>query len=589
MQYSSRLVVLDSADDAVVISNLVGCLDPACTHVNTEDPVVHFSLETWTDGIVRVHEQSPKNRPPLLNVLDYNLDDGYYLWRKVATIGLQDAVPIELDHYASYNVDNYKPHKYFDHWTRLFELIPSDSIVKCSDIFSGAYFGGISGINATQTLQRYSQLTNDTNFSCAMNDSIWFSPACRHNTSECVPLILQYYLDFAMQRAHFLNMPLAIIMVEAGAAYDQGPFKDAVHLGAFLFHTFLPNDNLFDAEGDLPILLNLPRRNDHDQAAGIFVTGREGLKARNYGWRGLKAAGPYVHFFASSYNLADHDVAGFMRQVRELKLAGLDPDAAAWEVACGWVRANAEMWQDWVPAICPPGQVSDASLTECLPCPTGSSCPGGTEDPSPCPPAFYCPPNASRLEPCPQGRVAPGAGLAAGPEGCSECVAGGWKVGGGCVPSVALVFAIAVPLFCLVGVAKVARRACLPEEEEAVRRGVREIRRRLEIRRRDGYVVGGEWVPVWLWWRREALVFLRHAHVKAAVHLALLRWHPQASFLPPSPSCRVRSNLLARLHPSLHLPLGDTPSQQPSSLPHNGARVHVPDPYSGAEWLGRRE
>jgi hypothetical protein len=340
---------------------------------------------------------------------------------------------------------------------------------------------------------------------------------------------LLYYFDYDMQRAHFLNMPLAVVMVVAGPTYDQGAFIDAVHQGTFLFHTFLPNDNLFDEDGNPPTLLNLPRRNDFEQANGIFVSGREGLKAHNYGWRGLKEAGPYVHFFTSSYNLRDHDVSGFMRQIRALKLAGRDPDAAAWEVACGWVRANKATWQDWVPAICPVGQVSDASLTECLPCPTGSSCPGGTVSPSPCPPTSYCPPNASRPEPCPAGRVAPGVGGAAGPEGCSECASGGTKVGGACVPSVALVFAIAVPVLCLAAAAAVARRACLPEEEAAVRRGEWELRRRLEIRRRDGYVVGGEWAPVWMWWRREALVFLRRAHVKAAVYLSLLRQAPLAS------------------------------------------------------------
>jgi hypothetical protein len=88
---------------------------------------------------------------------------------------------------------------------------------------------------------------------------------------------------------------------------------------------------------------------------------------------------------------------------------------------------------------------------------------------------------------------------------------------------VALVFAIAVPVLCLIAGAEVARRAWLPEEEATIRHGVEEIRRRLEIRRQDGYVVDGEWVPVWMWWRREGLVFLKRAHVKAAVNLALLR------------------------------------------------------------------
>jgi hypothetical protein len=517
MQYESQLVAFDTIDDTTIVSGLVGCFEQTCENVEAGDhPAVHFTLETVDEGMMRVVKLAPKIRPSLLNVLDYNLDEGYYLWGKVVKEGLQDPTPIRLDSYVSYNADNFKPHTHFDHWMRLFELIPPESIVQCSNIFSGIYDGGLSGINATQT---YSQLTNDSNFSCGMNDSIWFSPACRHNTTECVPLLVAYNIDYAMQRAHFLNMPLAVMLVDFEVEYNLEAFLKAVLRGNFLFTYFQPNDALFDAEGNPPVLLKLPRHNDYEYANGIFVTGRDGRKAHNYGWRGLKAAGPYVHFFLSGYNLADHDVAGFIREFRALKLAGRDPDGAAWEVACGWVRANAATWQAWIPAICPPGQVSDASLMECLPCPTGSSCPGGTTGPSPCPP----------------GRIAPDGGGAVGPEGCSECLVGGVMVGGACVSSVALAFAIAGAMLCLIGGAEAARRGCLSEEEATIRRGVEEIRRRLEIRRRDGYVLDGEWVPVWMWWRREALVFLKRAHVKAAVHLALLRLPPTpVDHLPPS-------------------------------------------------------
>ncbi len=98
--------------------------------------------------------------------------------------------------------------------------------------------------------------------------------------------------------------------------------------------------------------------------------------------------------FVSRIDLTDQDMGDLMLASRLLK----DADAAAAPVgaaplgvgglaagelaqsqsravACAWVRGAKSVWAAWVPAICPPGQVADSTLSRsvlarpCLPAP----------------------------------------------------------------------------------------------------------------------------------------------------------------------------------------------------------------------------
>jgi hypothetical protein len=479
-----------------------------------------------------VESMAPQYRPVLLNVLDYNLDDGYFLWNSVVNAGKEGTPSLVLTDYLSYDAKYFRPHVHFDHWMRLYELIPISSMVKCRDIFAGAHPYGLSGTN--QSLLLYSSLTNDTDFSCGMEDTIWFSPACRKNTSECIPLIILYYFDYAMQRATLLNIPLAIVLVNTGATYESDYYKNAVEGARILFHAFLPNDELFDNNGMLPMRLSLPRMNRQQQAQGVYTSGLDGLKPRNYGWRHLRASDQYVHFLASAFYLAETDMADLMAESRALKDAGLDTDAAARTAACGWVRANSDRWQLWIPAVCPPGQMSDITLTMCLACPRGSTCAGGTAQPLPCPPSFYCPANASAALSCPAGRTTVGGG-ATSPEDCNACLPGSVavSVGAGCLSLSSLIVAIVLSVVTFVVMLAAVYRYCATDgDEDVVRRGVERLRTRLGLRRRDGYVLSSERLP--LWRRRESLVFVHRAHIEAAARLELLRC-AISPFLPSRP------------------------------------------------------
>ena len=72
------------------------------------------------------------------------------------------------------------------------------------------------------TLERYTRLTGDAEVSCmseaisGYEDGVWFSKSCRENKDRCIPLLIQYTMDFAMQISYFLDMPLAVMMIASG-------------------------------------------------------------------------------------------------------------------------------------------------------------------------------------------------------------------------------------------------------------------------------------------------------------------------------------------------------------------------------------
>ena len=523
MEYSTVFLNIATYDDEAV-SYLVGCADPddpKCPVRNEERPKLHFSIESWITGLDRARGFPPSFRPSLLSVLSYNLDDGYFLWQKIIDDGLRDTKPLLLDDYGSYNASLYSPHTFFDHWTRLFELLPAEMFYSCSEIFAGNVSYGLYQ-DAGNFSELYQQLFNDSDFSCGHNDTVWFSPACRNDTDKCVPLILLYYLDWAMQRANFFNLPVAVVVYNAGPTDDAPEYLAAVTAGRFLFHTTAPNNFLADELGRQPVLLSLPRQNETEQALFVFRTGIDGLKPRNYGWRYLKETDPYVAFFASSIDLTQGDMDGLMRRSRALQLAGAARDLAARIAACEWVQGNEATWRAWIPTMCPPGAYSDDSLTLCIPCPAGSRCAGGSILPSPCPEDHYCPANCSTPIPCPPGRGAK-AGAAVSPANCSACKAGSVPIGGQCVSTTTFIVSALVPAAVLLVAAVASRRLSSAYAKERTEQRLADaLRARLCIGRRDRVYLSTERVPPWAT-GAGAMLVVPAAQLEAAVRFDELR------------------------------------------------------------------
>ena len=405
MHYSTVFFKTATWSDVHIVNYVAGCFDAddaTCANRNPSLPQVHFTLETWSPGNIRAQGLPQDARPVLLGVLDYDLVQEWYLWGDIIESAQNSDQHLFLNYYPSYNASNFKPHLFFDSWVRIFEILPPNLIARCSEMVPTTDNAGASGL--FRHTDQYSKLTNDTGISCHHNDTVWFSPSCRASNSECVPLLIQYDFDYAMQIAFFLNMPLAVVLVRADPDGSFSSYYRAVREGRFLFFWYQPDDSLLDAGGRLPAVLNMPRANELEQQAGLFRTGMPAFKPRNYGWRSLEAVDRLVAALASRVTLYNREMDGLMAASHALKAGGsLDPAAVPWAVACDWVRRSAARWSAWIPAACGPGSLADSTLLACLPCPPGSYCLGGAGTAQPCPQAAYCPAAASAPVPCPAG------------------------------------------------------------------------------------------------------------------------------------------------------------------------------------------
>ena len=427
--YSAVLLNGTDSISSQAVNYVVGCEDPddvTCEKRNSANPVLHITVETWAYGISRADALPHSATPALLSVLNYQTTDQWYVWQEVVDTAASSSEHLLLDFYKSYNSSIFKPHKYFDHWTKIFELVPSEFIAKCSELGPGSYEDRLAA--------KYQQLTNDSDVTCHHNDSVWFSLSCRANTSECVPLLLQYNYASAMQLSFFLNFPLAIVKVKDGATEFNAVYYNAIRKGRFLFDWFQPDDSLADAQGRLPVLVVLPPINQLQQSQQIYRTGNAFVNPRNYAWPSLASVDRRVAQLSASIALYDEDMDQLMLASRLLKDAGYSATSVEFRVACDWVLAQESRWRPWIPVRCAPGDAADATLTECAPCAPGTYCPGGLVDAVPCPPGHYCLANASAPRACPPGRDTR-VGGAPGVGDCSVCTGGYIPLGpgGGCV------------------------------------------------------------------------------------------------------------------------------------------------------------
>ena len=373
------------------------------------------------------------------------------------------------------------------------ELLPQQFLCRCSDIFR-------YHLQQSVYTDVYFKLSNDSNRSCLNNDTVWITPACRSNLSECVPLLVQFSFDTAIQLGYFLNMPLAIVMVNGDLDPGLARYNQAIRAGNFLFHTWYPDSGLTDAAGNLPVMLNLPRQNRREQLLGVYRTGKQDVKPRVYCWNQLRAVDRNIPYFVSKLNFENEDMDAFMAASSRLMQGGLDSVAAARRLACEWVRTSEATWSQWIPAICPPAAYSDPAMTACLPCPAGSYCPDGSAAPLPCPAGSYCPANSSAPAPCRDGggpgltTRGPGAAAAAD---CGVCEAGFVALAGpggpGCVAFSVLLPAVLLPAVALtLALAWCGRPQGLTAEDRSLLDRVAALREALLVRRRDGFVVGPE-------------------------------------------------------------------------------------------------
>ena len=438
--YHAKQFDPNSIFSADFISFAAGCLDPSdqsCSKRDFDHPLVHFCFETWTNGVIRA-EILPENiRPTLLDLQEYNLDESFYLWPQTHQAALESSDHLWLDDYHFYNSNYYQPHKYFEPWQRMIEVVPLEMRARCTDVFK-------YGLQQSTFSEVYFEVSNDT-ARCEYNDSVWLTQACRRNTSRCTPLLITYNLDFAMQISYFLNMSLAIIMVNAQADPDSSFFYSITSAYNFLFQWYTPDDSPAGPPGPLPVMIQFPAQNLAEQLAGLYRTGKGNVAPRTFAWAQLASVDAFVSFFASRLSFEEADMQLAMTRSRALRAGGLVEPFIARHLACLWVKENEDRWRTWIPADCPPGAYVAESMLSCAPCPPGSVCPGGREPPRAAPPGYFSGANATAAIACPVGRTTPGEG-SSGEANCTTCAGGYWPIAAACVAWPVLVASIAAPL-----------------------------------------------------------------------------------------------------------------------------------------------
>jgi hypothetical protein len=78
MNYSTELIDTRTLLSAHPVNYVAGCIDPDdahCIERNVDDPIAHFTIETWRGGMIRWAQLPADVQPTLLGVLDFTLND----------------------------------------------------------------------------------------------------------------------------------------------------------------------------------------------------------------------------------------------------------------------------------------------------------------------------------------------------------------------------------------------------------------------------------------------------------------------------------------------------------------------------------
>eukprot|EP00960_Hanusia_phi_P061637 764898-Hanusia_phi.AAC.11 len=519
MEYSVSVFDNSASNSGIAVNYVAGCLDPAddsCAARNLTNPLLHFTVETWSFGIERTRTLPRDLQPTLLTVMEYDTVDQIFIWSDVYDAGARQN--IFLDYYEFYDPRSYRAYEYFDTLDALLKLLPLQYVETCSQLDSRSY-------GNDRRKAKYIEFTQNNEVDC-MDDIVWLSPACRQmaNISKCIPLIVQYEYFVVFQLSYFLNFPVALIKVRDGKVEFDQVYYHTIKSGRFMFGWYKPDDNLLGLSDRHPVLLKCPDTNALEQSQSLFRTSLPNVKPRNYCWRYMASTDGHVAFLGSRFNFYTQDMDQMMVKSAVARERGDDYYDAMWNVACDWVQTNMDTWKEWIPAICPAGMFPDPTLSVCLPCPAGSYCIGGTEVSQLCPVDSFCPANSSKPTKCRAGYMTDGQGHQQESD-CIVCSGDKIEVNGRCSQLGPLLSAILVPIFALILiallVAKCVIRSSASAEDKKLAKMVSSLRSRLHITRKHGYLLSTERAS---WWADKGRrVLIGRQSMESAARLGMMK------------------------------------------------------------------
>lgn len=183
--------VMNETIDTVLEATLKlsGCEDVDC---QTEDTTLvrHAALETWSSAVnelLSFQAAHPEKAPVDLGSIGYQSEEHVFV--SAATVSkAYEETGNSLAYFRGYNRSHHgKAHQYF---TQLADL-PEDEFVPCNEskwvnpAFINPYVkytGDLDGV-----------IEVDGNFHARCHKNFWIAPSCRHNVSECIPIVTSGY------------------------------------------------------------------------------------------------------------------------------------------------------------------------------------------------------------------------------------------------------------------------------------------------------------------------------------------------------------------------------------------------------------
>eukprot|EP00434_Breviolum_minutum_P005675 symbB.v1.2.004999.t1/scaffold288.1/size478366/29 len=404
---------------------LAGCTDfdnasdRGCHGYETK---VHVSIDSWVGSYSSARDKFNRQNPRIASVdlggMGYDGEESIYLRRSVLKAAYEDN-GLALNFYLGYNTTYHNPKQYFDS----ISSVNISELRQCSE----------TQMSNKEAMSDYAQYSGDYDGVAPEGDGYiakcpdgrwWFSPACRHDTSTCIPTFTAgdgWKLQAMMQWATAYGIPAAI-----GISDGWSNFVSHVQSFRSLHYWWVPDSTFIDMQ---PAEVVFPRHSALEWAAGDKKTGGSGSYVSKMVSQNLQSKASKVQRFVAKITFE-------LAEVQDLLLDLTEPNATFRTVACEWIQNNKERWDKWKPVEtnCDPGfgmvdaqgsfVANRTGAVNCGLCPAGTASEevlddeGRTFQCKLCPPG-YSQPNtfSTKCEPCPKGYISDNYGS----KECSAC------------------------------------------------------------------------------------------------------------------------------------------------------------------------
>ncbi|CAK9008661.1 unnamed protein product [Durusdinium trenchii] len=422
------------ANGASPIFALAGCINfdaPANAPLFEEkrcginETKIHVSIDSWLGSFPAAYEAMKSSFPEIapvdLGPIGYEGEESIYVSQTVLNAAYEHS-GIALEYYKSYNVSHNNVKQYFDSLGD----VSKNELKLCNT----------TDFNNPQRIGNYLLYTGDYDgvevqpdgsyFAKCFDGYWWAAPACRQNTTECLPVISAgngWRLQAIMHWVSVYGFPAAV-----GISDQWSDFVKHVENTRALHYWWVPDSTFIEMQ---PHQLTFPRHSRSEWLRGDKKSGAAGTYIANMVSSNLVSKASKVSEFVGNINFELQEVQDLLLEFRRT--------GNKFEVACRWINQLQERWKSWVPVEtnCMPGfgmvavngsfvQRRDDAVS-CYVCPAGTSSQEFRDDDGQSYRCAACEPGRSQAntyktqcEPCPRGTMSD----VWGSTGCQPCQQG---------------------------------------------------------------------------------------------------------------------------------------------------------------------